>query len=290
VKYTLEKIKLKKKSSKTKISKKTSQSELKLPKLEKIMNTKALWDSFDLAKRTSTFEKIYIENPKLGFKAIFIGNSKEDISPDNTERPTNGRFWDYAYRPSGQNPVHILTKAYNSDKYLFVLQPRPPLRTIIISSPAGLIETNLTMKVLKKDFCNTEKECNQLTTLIKKDKKLNVILLNGIKELKEESGYFPLSIKALHKLKLPKSAGMTDESAYFCYATVDPLKIGKGKLDIDKKTGLPTEEIKYIWLTPKEYIYLLEKANGEYLLGEMGDYMYFLGLSKLSESLETSMF
>ena len=90
----------------------------------------AMMEKNTAARQFTDEYKTYVENFKLGFKGRKVAGlpGKKDW------------FWDFAYRPNGQNPVHIIAKDEKTKKYLLIMQPRAPFegKRFILSFPAGL--------------------------------------------------------------------------------------------------------------------------------------------------------
>lgn len=123
------------------------------------------------------------------------------------------REWEYASR-NNKIVVMMLCKQKNSDKILFISQPRVPVNKKVIGIPGGLIDGN-----------ETPEEA-------------------ALRELNEETGY---KGKVIRKSPLMvKSAGFGDEVTYLIEIEVDPKSLTKQKLD-------ETEDITIFWMSPKEF-------------------------------------
>jgi 8-oxo-dGTP pyrophosphatase MutT (NUDIX family) len=183
------------------------------------------------------------------------------------EHLTNGYFWDIAYRPNAQNPVHIIPYDFVTGNYLLIVQPRASVNKFVISFPAGLVDPKLTGKDLILKYAN-DLESDHLKSLIEVES--DPILLTAINELKEETGYFPLSLNKT-RFACPKSAGMTDESGTIVFASVDSLKWGKSRLE-------KSEDIHYLWLPIEDILGLMHFISPEFLVFEMETFIYFNGI------------
>lgn len=203
------------------------------------------------------------------------------------EKTINGRYWDMAYRPHGKNPVHIITQDYRTGKFLFILQPRSPVKKFVLSSPAGLIDKK-NFSTLLEEYKN-EPETIQKINQFKNDKKFyrsdkmiesneDIEYINAIAELKEETGFLPIDIFKISPHALPKSAGLTDESGIMFYAIVDYRDWGNSKFDVDSK-GKVIEDIKYIWLSAKNYLECCKKMDSSIIVAELETWMFMFAIS-----------
>jgi hypothetical protein len=201
----------------------------------------------------------------------------------------NGFLWDMAFRPSAQNPVHVITKDHKSDKYLFIIQPRSPLNKLVISSPAGLINPKISFSELREKFSDDKETLKKLSEFesmpkFKKGSIEDKEMITALAELKEETGILPLDLNRISPNPLPKSAGMTDESAVIIEAIVDKKKWGKSKFDVDK-FGNIVEDIKYVWLSPEKYIEVCKKMPKNLIVAELETWMYMYSMVNTRKKL-----
>ncbi|HME53144.1 MAG TPA: NUDIX hydrolase [Candidatus Lokiarchaeia archaeon] len=148
--------------------------------------------------------------------------------------------WQYIERQQATAVVSIICRAKNSSKYLFIAQPRVPINKIAISFPAGLVDQGETPDQA------------------------------ALRELKEETGYHG-TVKATSTL-MPKSAGLTTESATVVFCEVDPAAVGKTEME-------ETEEIQSFWLTPAAFKKMIAKMNLETTCVELDTWNYIAGLT-----------
>jgi len=168
--------------------------------------------------------EIVVEHKFLGLKSRSMGAWK----------------WDYAYRPNGQNPVHIIAKEKKTKKYLLILQPRAPIngKNLVLSFPAGLIDKG-----------ETAKEA-------------------AIREMIEETGFTPENVIS-YKKQFPKSAGLTNESAFVVECDVNGKNKNKPKLE-------PDEDIYSLWMSIEEFWESYPKM-AENIVIEYDLFMFMLG-------------
>lgn len=227
------------------------------------------------------------DHPFLGFKGIFMNPSGNKEAP-NVPKPTNGYFWDMAYRPNGQNPVHIFARDRLSGKYLFITQPRVPLKgKMVVSVPAGLMNPKIkTIDDVNAELNNQYQK--KLKTWMEKGKigteppkpepvprnfavwNNNLGLITALMELKQETGYYPNSPKACKIVSphlMPKSAGMTDESA-----TVVECKLNKKMQGTQQNEK--GEDIDFLWMKPKQFIQTMKKVDASKVVAEYDTWMY----------------
>ena len=148
--------------------------------------------------------------------------------------------WEYIERQGATTVVSIVCRAKNSTNYLFVSQPRVPINKIVISFPAGLVDQGETPEQA------------------------------ALRELKEETGYQG-TVTSTSTL-MPKSAGLTTESATVVFCEVDPAAVGKTAME-------ETEEIQSFWLTPEAFNKLVAAMNPETTCVELDTWNYMAGLT-----------
>lgn len=198
--------------------------------------------------------------------------------------PKGSFTWDIAYRIPLTNPVSIIAKDENGEKYLFVIQLRPTLdgKKLVLSFPAGLIEADNTIAKLNQKIIERTKK---RSLVLKKEIKPDLVpdqfkalesepaLLTALLELKEETGFFPISCKLISNPKnpMPKSAGLTNESDNVVECIVDSKSVSD---PIPEKT----EDIAIIWLTPMEFLALVEQLPSEKVVVENNAWMYMKGI------------
>lgn len=198
--------------------------------------------------------------------------------------PKGSFTWDIAYRIPLTNPVSIIAKDETGEKYLFVIQLRPTLegKKLVISFPAGLIESDNTIaKLNQKIIERTKKRSLSLgkeiiPSLVPDQFKIfesEPALLTALLELKEETGFFPISCKLISNPKnpMPKSAGLTNESDNVVECIVDSKSVSD---PIPEKT----EDIAIIWLSPMEFLTLIEQLPSEKVVVENNAWMYMKGI------------
>lgn len=133
--------------------------------------------------------------------------------------------WEYCHRRGSPRIVELICRKKNSDEFLLIKELRIPFNKYVIQFPAGLV------------------------------KKGEQIEMAALRELKEETGYSG-KIISVHG-PFSKSAGLTDETAYFVEIEISSGHPGKKNLS-------PSEDIEVIWCTPAkldEYIQKNPKSN-----------------------------
>jgi len=130
--------------------------------------------------------------------------------------------WDYAVRPGGQDPVAVVARTKETNKHLFIIQPRLTIRKMAISFPSGLMEPEKGLGVME----------------------------TAVKELKEETGYEDPVIEWMSP-PLPKSPGMTTESNNLVGATLDEGAMRETEEESD-------EDIHAFWMTPNDFVNMVE--------------------------------
>ena len=148
--------------------------------------------------------------------------------------------WSYIERQNATTVVSVICKAKNSTKYLFISQPRVPINKIVVSFPAGLVDPG-----------ESPGEA-------------------ALRELKEETGYQGTVIST--STLMPKSAGLTTESASVVFCEVDPAAVGKSAME-------ETEDIQSFWLTPSAFMSMIATMNHDTTCVEMDTWNYMAGLT-----------
>ncbi len=156
--------------------------------------------------------------------------------------------WQYIERQKNTKVVTVVCKAKGSTKYLFISQPRVPVNKIVVSFPAGLVDAGELAEVA------------------------------ALRELKEETGY---DGKVLGTSTLmPKSAGLTSESATVVSCVVDPAAVGKTEME-------QTEDIQHFWLTPAAFMKMIATMDTKTMAVESDCWNYMAGLTGWGKTLRS---
>ncbi len=146
--------------------------------------------------------------------------------------------WQFTSRKNKQNVVLVICRSKRYNKFLFISQPRPPIKKVEIDFPAGLIDKGET----------PEKA--------------------ALRELEEETGYKGEVIRV--SPLCVKSAGLSDESTFMVECIVDASKRGKSKME-------DTEDIKIMWKTPLQFLSYMKGIDSKTTTVSSNAYNYILG-------------
>ncbi|MFX1520302.1 MAG: NUDIX domain-containing protein [Promethearchaeota archaeon] len=130
--------------------------------------------------------------------------------------------WDFVERIGDQQVVTVICKSRQTNKLLFIAQPRVPVNKIVIEFPAGLIDPGETIEQA------------------------------ALRELVEETGYDGEVIATGPFVS--KSAGLTNEVTAFVECLVDEKAVGNTEMG-------ETEDIQSFWLTPNQFKQMAATLN-----------------------------
>lgn len=154
--------------------------------------------------------------------------------------------WNYVSRKKTTGVVTVIPFDERKARLLFIKQARVPVRKIVISFPAGLIDGN---------------EDPEQT---------------AARELEEETGYRIKRIISKSPL-LPKSAGLTDESTYQIQCIVDERNVGRQKLE-------RSENIEFFWASPLEFLEIVRNMDLNEFAVENDTWSFVSGILKGKET------
>ncbi|MFW9994977.1 MAG: NUDIX domain-containing protein [Candidatus Odinarchaeota archaeon] len=145
--------------------------------------------------------------------------------------------WQFVERIGNPLVVTLIVRSAKTGKILLIRQPRVPVDAVTIEFPAGLADEGETPENA------------------------------ALRELKEETGY-TATIEKISPF-LPKSAGLTNESAVLVFCSTDESKKGTTSEET-------TENIVTFWLHPDEFFDYIKSQKKVKVAIEV--YAYFSGI------------
>lgn len=182
-----------------------------------------------------------------------VAGTKWLVLNEATYLTKNGKEgkWEYVARRGDPKVVTLVCRSKQSQRLLFITQPRVPLNKTIIEFPAGLVDEGETLADA------------------------------ALRELKEETGYTGEVVSM--SLETPKSAGLTNETTTIVECLVDE--------DRKEDTSLEeSEDIHSFWMTPGELVDYFESIDKEkYMLSnDVAMYCWgYLHTQKLENSTKS---